>query len=184
MLRKLIRKFFFGFDLYKVSPPYEYVQNITERHLGSYLNCDNASIKRICIVGGYLANEVKVLRRHYPNATFDIFECSRRYAQRLEKKFLGCSEVRVHTKAVGNQAGEVRFFETSLRGSGSLLELGELAKKSYDAKQAEMFVVEGTTLDDEFRDIVIDLLWIDVQGAELLVLEGGVLTLEGVKSIF
>ena len=47
-----------------------------------------------------------------------------------------------------------------------------------------MFVVEGTTLDDEFRDIVIDLLWIDVQGAELLVLEGGVLTLEGVKSIF
>ena len=129
MLRKLIRKFFFGFDLYKVSPPYEYVQNITERHLGSYLNCDNASIKRICIVGGYLANEVKVLRRHYPNATFDIFECSRRYAQRLEKKFLGCSEVRVHTKAVGNQAGEVRFFMKLVSGVRVLsLNWGSLLK--------------------------------------------------------
>ena len=51
-------------------------------------------------------------------------------------------------------------------------------------KQAEKFSVEAITLDEVLQDTDIDILQIDVQGAELLVLEGGAAALTRTKAIF
>jgi len=113
-----------------------------------------------------------------------IFECSKRYVDNLRAKFKNVNRVDVIEKAVSNVNGTTTFFEVSGTGSGSLLQLGELAKKSYAMTQAEVFEVETITLDKFFKARTIDILQIDVQGAEKLVLEGANLLLKRIKAVF
>ena len=65
-----------------------------------------------------------------------------------------------------------------------LLEIGELSKQSYGSSQKENFLVETTTLDTFYKNKDLDILWIDVQGAEKLVLEGAKETLKKIKAVF
>ena len=76
------------------------------------------------------------------------------------------------------------FYETNLKGSGSLLEVGSLAQESYGTEAAESFEVDVTTLDTEFPDRQVDCLWIDVQGAEGMVLAGASDFMKRTKSVF
>ena len=69
----------------------------------------------------------------------------------LRAKFKNVNRVDVIEKAVSNVNGTTTFFEVSGTGSGSLLQLGELAKKSYAMTQAEVFEVETITLDKFFK---------------------------------
>ena len=131
-----------------------------------------------------MGNEVSAILRNYPNCEITIFECSKRYAEALTKKFLKELRVTIIEKAVSDKSGSVDFFETNLPGSGSVLNVGELAEKIYGMKQAEKFSVEAITLDEALKDIDIDILQIDVQGAELKVLEGASGALTRTKAIF
>ncbi|GAA6212659.1 hypothetical protein NBRC116602_24000 [Hyphomicrobiales bacterium 4NK60-0047b] len=167
-----------------VTPPWEYVQNVTEYNLHRYLGLKASDIKTWCIVGGYVGNEVDVIMRNYPASKIDIFECSERYTEQLRKRFHSNEKVRVIEKAVSSVAGKISFHETSLTGSGSLLKIGELAKKSYDATAAETFEVEAITLDEFYDGKGVDILQIDVQGAEKLVLTGSVEMLKSTKAVF
>ncbi len=184
MFKKIIRKAINMLNAYEMLPPYDYVQNVVSRNLSDYLR-KKGEISNICIVGGYLGKEVPLLLNKYPNVKVTIFECSQRYSDKLEGKFRKNSNVKIIKKAVSNEKlDNVDFYETTLRGSGSILKLGDLAKSSYGAKQAEAFTVESTTLDIELGNEVLDCLWIDVQGAELLVLKGAQKILERTHSVF
>jgi FkbM family methyltransferase len=171
------------------SQPYEYVQSDVQRNLHRYLGVDRHRVCRIVIVGAHMADEVDRMLKAYPNATFRLFEPSPRYLERLGRRFLRNSRVQVHGCAISDSDGSCSFHETNLEGSGSILKLGEFADQSHGLRQGESYVVQSLRLDTHARENCydaeeIDCLWIDVQGAELLVLRGAEETLQRVRSVF
>ena len=77
-------------------------------------------------------------------------------------------------RAVSKAPGKATFYETSVVGTGSLLKVGELVAKLFGLVNDESYQVEVSSIDSEYlsRGADIDVLQIDVQGAEMLVLEG------------
>jgi FkbM family methyltransferase len=190
-IKLLVRKFLrhvwglSGGSIWSWSPPYEYVFEVTSERVHDYCNVPKSEILKWCIVGGYLGLEVPKLLSSYENLSIDVFECSKRYLPALQKKFQRNSRVNVIGKAVAAESGDLNFYETSLTGSGSLLELGDLHKELFYSKPAESFTVQATTLDDYYdTNVKIDVLQIDVQGAELLVLQGANSLLTRTNAVF
>ena len=122
--------------------------------------------------------------------------CGESYREHLIKVFpstqssevnsnkISISYYEIINKAISSTNGRANFYETSLEGNGSLLEIGELSKKSYGSSQEEKFLAETTTLDTFYKNKDLDILWIDVQGAEKLVLQGAKETLKKIKAVF
>ena len=186
LIFKILKKFMQFFNLYHISPPYEYVQNITLYNLHKYLKLDTKDIKSLIMVGGYLGHEIPLFSKLYPNLKPIIYEPSKRYFEKLKKKFAKFTVLNI---AISDTSEDKKFYETSLRGSGSILKLGELSKRTYSSEQQESFYVKCNTLDNEinknFRnEEEIDCLWVDVQGYELNVLKGSIKNLYRIKSIF
>lgn len=167
-------------------PPYEYVFEITSEKVHEYIGKSKDDISRWTIVGGCLGHEIPQILRGYPNVIVDVFECSNRYLPDLEKRFKSSKRVNVVGKAVSSQVGMTIFHETSIPGAGSVLELGVLHTQLTGLKPAETFEGETTTIDSHYGALRegIDVLQIDVQGAELLVLEGAKAMLEKTSSVF
>lgn len=180
-LTRAVRKF----SAYDLVPAYDYVQNVVEWYLNAYIGKKSRDeVSSIYIVGGYLGEEVPFLLRHYGSARFKIFEASRRYQDALARRFRCSDRVSVVRAAVSDKIGTAEFYETNLRGSGSLLQVGDFASASYGTQPAERFEVNTVTLDSVSGGETIDCLWIDVQGAELLVMRGGLETLSTTRSVF
>jgi FkbM family methyltransferase len=174
-----------GGSFWNWSPPYEYVFEITSERVHEYIGVPKSSISKWCIVGGYLGHEVPRLLSSYPNVSIDVFECSNRYLPGLKQKFDHSKRVDVIGKAVAAKVGKMVFYETSLTGSGGVLQLGELHKELYSSEPAESFTVDSTTLDAYYGiETGIDVLQIDVQGAEMLVLEGASTILTRTRAVF
>lgn len=168
--------------------PYDYVFDLTANRIHKYLGVDSGEIQKWVIVGGHLGYEIPEILKQYPAAHVDVFECSARYSPVLLKKFENSPRVAVFTKAVSFEVGTAKFFETSLRGAGSLLRLGS-AKESYSAQTAESFDVEVVTLDTHYITTgeappKIDVLQLDIQGAELMALEGAKNLLKNTRAVF
>ncbi len=169
--------------------PYEYIQLDVQRNLHNYLRVAESSIRRILIIGAHLGFEVPDMLSRYPLANFMLFEASPRYFKILENKFFKEHRVKVFDCLITDVDREVDFYETNVDGSGSVLELGHLAKASHNLEQMESYKLQSYRLDTHstkhgYEDEIIDCLWIDVQGAELLVLNGAQSILKNVKSIF
>ena len=169
--------------------PYEYVQNDVQRYLHRYLRTEVSEVRRICIVGAHLGYEVMPILRQFPCAEIRLFEASQRYVAKLKSKFASERRVHIYECAASDSDGFMTFYETNLTGSGSLLRVGVLARKSYGMEQAESFQVAATRLDTHahengYDQETIDCLWIDVQGAEMAVLRGAAEILNRTRSIF
>lgn len=169
---------------FKLFPPYEYVQNLAQTEVHKYVGVDRSEIKNWVIVGGYLGKEVPLILGSYGSCQVTIFECSRRYITDLKSVYKYNQRVRIVEKAVSNSQGSIKFYETNLNGSGSLLRVGSLAVESYGMQSREEYTVEATTLDAELPELRVDVLQIDVQGAEKLVLEGAPKILTHVRAVF
>jgi 2-O-methyltransferase len=171
----------------ELPPPFEAVQLDVERHLHQYLHVKPEAVGQIVIVGANDASEVDRMRQVYSKARFLCFEPNPKTYHNLEGKFRGVSSVALSNHALGRSLGTARFYEMSMAGNGSLLEpdaeAWATANKQTD-KNVSSYEVQVSTLDRETAMLpAIDLLWMDVQGAEGEVLAGGAEALKRTKSI-
>ena len=160
---------------YLVPSAYEAIQKDIEDSFHRLIGKSKEEIRNICIVGAYHAEELYRLYHTYPNSIFYLFEAHPEhyrvmYSVENGRIFHENSRVKTFNKAVSNKCGEVDFYELDNDGGGC----GSLLEPVHDTKSAvkEVIKVPCTTLREELGDIDIDLLWVDVQGAELQVLEG------------
>jgi FkbM family methyltransferase len=168
--------------------PWDYVQFQAERNLHAYLHTSRDQINNVVIVGAYDGSEVKVMEKSYPNAHFTLFEPSPKNFPLIQKAFADSKKVKCVRKACGEEPGAMSFYELPMEGNGSLLKPDPEEWQRFtqwpDNKVTE-HKVDVTTLDLEISPSdPIDLLWVDVQGAELQVLRGAKASLSSTKAVF
>jgi len=171
---------------------YDAIQSDVECNFHLALGKTPEEIKNVCVVGAHHGYEIIRMLQVYPNCVFYAFEPYPDHFSRLISWDIGRlvsqgdmikgdydNRFVCINKAVSNKRGEVDFFELDLGGSGSILKY----KDGVDGLSIkEKITVEATTLQEELGDLDIDLLWVDVQGAELEVLKGA--DLSKCKSLF
>ncbi|MBA2347298.1 MAG: FkbM family methyltransferase [Solirubrobacterales bacterium] len=172
----------------ELPPSYEAVQLEVERRLHQYLHVTREKILQIVIVGANDGGEIQRLKLSYPCCRFLCFEPSPAWYNKLTADFAGRDFVESRQLALAESSGSATFYELPLGGNGSLLppdgERWSLMTRMSD-NRVTTYDVEVSTLDHEARDLSrIDLLWMDVQGAEGHVLKGGRNTLERTEAVF
>lgn len=172
----------------QLPPPYEALQLEVERNLHGYLHVVPEAIRQAVIVGMHEADEIPRLRRTYPNLRFLGFEPNPDSHALLLQKYAGSCGVEVRKLALANCSGTTTFYEMDQPGNGSVLKPDpkEWAKTNqWRSDGMRSFEVQLSTLDHEAANLAqVDLLWMDVQGAEGLVLSGGSETLRRARSVF
>ena len=167
---------------------YKVIQLEAEQRFTKYLQSEPLGVKNIVIVGACEGREIRRLLRTYRNAKIHAFEPSPRYFGNLVKMYKKSTRVFSYNIAIAHTDGKKSFFEGSLPGTGSILPLSNFSKSTYGITETEKFTVDSKSLDSFFNSnnpqIEIDLLWIDVQGAEIQVLNGALETLKHTKCVF
>jgi FkbM family methyltransferase len=185
--RKRLGRNYFEHPEMELPPAYEAVQLEAERRLHCYLHVSPQEIRQIVIVGASNGEEIPRLHRSYPNARFLCFEPSpksyRELAQKFREDFIATREM-----ALSDRSGAATFYELPLGGNGSLLRPDAEQWSDFtqsDDNEVASFQVSVSTLDREAAELKkIDLLWMDVQGAEGNVLRGATETLRRVSAVF
>ena len=142
------------------------------------------AVRTIFEVGARDCEESKAFAAAYPQARVFAFECNPATLPLCRAAAAGEPRITLIEKAASNREGPTVFFPvdpdrtaTGLAdgnpGASSLFEAsGDYPLETYVQRRIE---VQTTTLAAVMRERSIesiDLLWMDVQGAELLVLEG------------
>ena len=156
-------------------PPYEFVQAVVESGFHEFIHRRPTDIRTIVVVGGFHGDELPALRRLYGQATIHVFEPVPETAKGLRSRFNGARWLTIVEAAVSDTDGEAIFRDTNRAGSGSLLPLSQAASRDYGLEVVKEFQVRVVRLDTYAKHAEItsiDLLWIDVQGAEAVVLAG------------
>jgi methyltransferase, FkbM family len=163
--------------IYKEPCAYKTIQFSIEREFYRYLNKKPENIRNIVVAGAYHAYEIERMLPLYPNAHFHAFEAYPKHFSVLKLRYLNNFNVSVYSVALADKNEKMPFYELTLAGSGSLLKI----EQNQDLKISNIIEVDSKRLDF-FNIKEIDLLWCDVQGAELMVLKGT--NLNEVKSLF
>ena len=174
------------------SKPWEFVQRCVEKELYRFLpGIKNQSSVNVVVAGAYTGEEIKAIKHNLSNQIVNafLFEANPHTFEICKLNFLADEKVICYNKAVSNFIGKSEFHENSIEGTGSLLSLNVEEISNTPINKVESYNVDVTTLDHEFYSFLqngeeIDLLIIDVQGAEMQLLEGASNTLKKVKSVF
>lgn len=170
------------------SAPYDYVQTCLVRETERFIpEVSKQSELKILIVGAFTADEVFHFQKFNPEKSFKfwLYEANPETAQRCIEKFKNNKdEIKVINKAVGSQTGKVKFYENSVFGTGSVLELSTNKFADLQLDTIKQFEVDLTYLDKEHPSENIDILWIDTQGYEKEVLLGAAEVLKRTKAVF
>lgn len=114
-------------------------------------------------VGAHIGSILAGVRRHVPGARIFAVEADREKAAFLMRKF---PDIRLFDCAVGDRAGRATFYrDLDNPGFSSLI--------APDRAGVETIEVEIRRLDDLLPGEEIDVIKIDIEGAELAALEGG-----------
>jgi len=123
----------------------------------------------------------------YPQAEIYTFECNPRTLDKCHKRVDGISQIHLIEKAVWSQSGFLMFhpiIEGGNAGASSVF----MANGNYPAEvlTQDEIMVNAVTFADIIREHNlpgVDMLWLDLQGAELDALKGLGDYLSGVKLI-
>ncbi len=156
------------------------IQYDVESNLPLFLNKKKEDIGIIVVVGAWQGDEVRAFLK-FPNAQIHCFEANPKTFGILAELYKNEARVHCHNYACSDTDGKAMFHETTIDGNGSLLEVGDHPA----AKAAGTFEVNTIRLDSlpELKDKQIDLLQVDVQGAELSVLNGAEYMLNNVDAL-
>lgn len=157
------------------------IQYDVELNLPIFLGKPASEIKNIIVVGAWQGDEVRSFLK-LPEAHVYCFEANPKTFDILKKLYQDEVRVSCYNSACSNADGRATFYETNIDGNGSLLKVGNHPI----ASAAGSFEVNTVKLDSltELSGQSIDLLWIDVQGAELSVLQGADNLLKKTAALF
>ncbi len=174
--------------------PYQEIQEDVEENLCSLVGKPSDTPLRIVIVGACLGQEIERLLQRYPHAEIFAFEPNPKMFALLEQRYRCQERVHCYLFAVSNRKGTMVFYENNLPGTGSLLPLrsdprgdfGQKTAEQFGIRSQETFTVECIRLDEfePLKNKTVDLLWCDVQGAELSVLQGARRVLANCCAVF
>lgn len=111
-----------------------------------------------------------------------LVEANPEAAAALEKKYAGQGRFKVIPCAIAAKAGEVQF-EIKAHASSSAVRLDEVQEKVH----GKVVRVPALSLDDLFereRITEVDLMKVDIQGAERMLIEGGQQALRRIRLIY
>jgi len=186
--RKRLGRNYFEHPEMELPLAYEAIQLEVERRLHGYLHVLAQAIRQIVIVGANDGGEISRLHRAYPRSRFLCFEPSPEWYRKLTENFSDAEYVESRELALSDSVGTATFHELPLAGSGSILppDMAHWSEfNKINEREVTSFHVTLSTLDKEAEGLnKIDLLWIDVQGAEGRVLKGGAKTLPRVAAVF
>jgi FkbM family methyltransferase len=141
-------------------------------------------IRTVVELGARDCRETREFARRLPDARIFAFECNPQTLPECREAVSELPNAELVEKAVADRPGPISFFpidpdrtETTWKdgnpGASSLLQAsGKYPVETYAQRE---ITVEATTLEafmEERRLAAIDLLWMDIQGAERMALEG------------
>ena len=127
-------------------------------------------------IGAHIGSVISAVMHNDPSVRIVAIEAMPDKAERLRRKF---HSVEMHACAVGESTGEVSFFVNSKHSGYS--SLGKPANA--DDKSISEIRVRIEKLDDLVPPKDVDAIKIDVEGAELGVLRGGISVLRNCRPI-
>lgn len=118
-----------------------------------------------------------------------LVEADPEFSAALKTKYADVAAVTVVPGAISNASGHVKLRINSHRDSSSILPIESISPKTFGINMTETALVEvpAWTLDDLFereRITHVDLMKVDIQGAERLMIEGGEAALSKVDLLY
>jgi FkbM family methyltransferase len=164
------------------------------RHLQNRINFDD--IKNILDIGALdLAQSFEILEV-FPHANVFAFEPCPENFEKCKQNLTnsGKENIKLYEMALGNSTGKIKFYPMDQTNPGASSKYKLMNTETLDRvwngrwihyQYTEVEVQEDTLDNWKNQNDVgkIDLIWIDVQGAELDVFKGGIETLKDVKVI-
>lgn len=151
-------------------------------------------IPLILEVGAFNGMDTLRFSNRYPKGSIIAFEPDRRNFVIASNRCRTRGNVRIFPFALGAKNGIGTFHESDgySRASGSILRPSEIKSAfpeisfSTDVEVITPIIALDDVIGLLFPDwsVTVDLLWMDAQGAELLILEGAIETLDRVNLIF
>ena len=137
---------------------------------------NTAEVKNIIEIGAQDCTESVKFTELFPNAYITAFECNPRLIELCEFNALLSDRIKVVEKMVTDKPWNKTFYMPDDQPG-----MGSMKKCLFSGSST---TVETVRMDDYLGDEVIDLLWVDVQGAEVDILNSFGKKLDNVRTIY
>ena len=152
-----------------------YKTKFLEQYLSEF-NIDTSSFNYIVEIGSKDCQEALTFTKLFPNAHIVSFECNPKLLPQCRTNAAKSDNITLVEKCVtDNPDNHLFYLPKDLSGTASICEPGYL----YDTVN-----VDTIRMDDFLTNQIVDLLWIDVQGAESQVLNSFGPKLNQVNTIY
>jgi FkbM family methyltransferase len=153
-------------------------------------------VRTILDIGSRDARESITLKGLFPNAIIYAFECNPQAIQLCKKNISDRRDIVLIEKAVSDVNGPIEFYAIDPHKTMTVHADGNIGASSlflanpeypYEQYSQKRIIVESTTLKEWAQNTSIndiDILWIDLQGAELRAFHGMKELLEKVRIIY
>jgi FkbM family methyltransferase len=162
----------------------------------SFLKKNNISPKVILDIGARDMEESIFFSKKYPNSKIISFECNPNTLEICRNKIVGIENIQLIDKAVNEIDGTCFFYPINKektittwndgnQGASSLfLSNGDYPYESYVQDKVTVECVRLDTILTELNINEVDLIWMDLQGAEMLALKSLGKFLKNVRVIY